>query len=183
MPSLQEQLLQAGLIDKKKAKQVKKSKQKAQTAALKSKQVSEDETKLAAKKQRQQKAAQDKALNQAKQAAADAKAILAQAKQMVETHQLKQIEGEVKFNFVDGNKIKTRYLKPLIVEHLSQGFLAIAKIDHPNEPIYAVIPKKAAEKIQQRASEMILHLNAPSDQQPDEEDPYAEFEIPDDLMW
>ena len=49
---------------------------------------------------------------------------------------------------------------------------------------YEVIPREAALKIQERAPERIVQLNILTESQvPDEDDPYAAYQIPDDLMW
>ena len=45
-----------------------------------------------------------------------------------------------------------------------------------------LVPAAVAEKITQRQAESIVVLNA-KQQQEDEDDPYADFKIPDDLMW
>ncbi|EKZ6239024.1 DUF2058 family protein, partial [Klebsiella pneumoniae] len=48
---------------------------------------------------------------------------------------------------------------------------------------YAIIPAVVAEKIAQRdASSIVLHSALSQDEQ-DEDDPYADFKVPDDLMW
>ena len=47
---------------------------------------------------------------------------------------------------------------------------------------YALVPKPVAEKIAERDSACVVLLNRPPEQ-PDEADPYADYPIPDDLMW
>jgi len=62
-------------------------------------------------------------------------------------------------------------------EHLTQGQLAIVKsVEH-----YEIIPKAVAEKISQRDASAIILLNDGVEEEID--DYYADFEIPDDLMW
>ncbi|MFH3575297.1 DUF2058 family protein, partial [Acinetobacter baumannii] len=49
---------------------------------------------------------------------------------------------------------------------------------------YAYLPKALAEKIDQKMQGFILINNAEKNEQTtDEEDPYAAYVIPDDLMW
>jgi len=53
---------------------------------------------------------------------------------------------------------------------------------------YRVIPKPIAEKISERDSAAIIVANTPDanksdSQQQADDDYYAQFEIPDDLMW
>ena len=59
-----------------------------------------------------------------------------------------------------------------------EGKLGIARIDG----IYELVPRVIAEKIQQRNEKRIV-LFEPDEKVIDENDPYAEFQIPDDLVW
>ena len=68
---------------------------------------------------------------------------------------------------------------------LINGRLAIARLatNAAGESEYAIIPAVVAEKIAQRdATSIVLH-SALSQEVQDEDDPYADFKIPDDLMW
>ena len=65
------------------------------------------------------------------------------------------------------------------------GRLAIARLstDNSAESEYAIIPASVADKIAQRdATSIVLH-SALSQEEQDEDDPYADFKVPDDLMW
>ena len=48
---------------------------------------------------------------------------------------------------------------------------------------YAIIPAVVADKIAQRDESYIVLNSALSEDVQDEDDPYADFKIPDDLMW
>lgn len=48
---------------------------------------------------------------------------------------------------------------------------------------YAIIPAVVADKIAQRDVDSIVLNSALSQEEQDEDDPYADFKIPDDLMW
>ena len=49
---------------------------------------------------------------------------------------------------------------------------------------YEVIPREAALKIQERDPRRIVQLNILTEPKtPEEDDPYAAYQIPDDLMW
>ncbi|MCY1177942.1 hypothetical protein D9M73_182720 [compost metagenome] len=61
---------------------------------------------------------------------------------------------------------------------LSNGALAV--VAHAGG--YEVIPREAALKIQERDPGRILLLNSHVEET-DEDDPYAAYKIPDDLMW
>jgi len=63
-------------------------------------------------------------------------------------------------------------------QQIIRGKLGIARI----EGRYELVPIAIAEKIQQRNEKRIVLI---TDEKPeaDENDPYAEYEIPDDLIW
>jgi uncharacterized protein YaiL (DUF2058 family) len=48
---------------------------------------------------------------------------------------------------------------------------------------YELLPAAAAEKIMQRDASVIVLLNRDERATVDEDDPYADYQIPDDLMW
>ena len=68
---------------------------------------------------------------------------------------------------------------------LISGRLAIARLaaDNSDESTYAIIPASVADKIAQRDANSIVLNSALSREAQDEEDPYADFKVPDDLMW
>jgi uncharacterized protein YaiL (DUF2058 family) len=45
------------------------------------------------------------------------------------------------------------------------------------------VPAPVAEKIAQRDVDSVVHLNQKVEMQENENDPYADFQIPDDLTW
>lgn len=181
MASLQDQLLKAGLVDEKKAKQAKKEKRKTEKVQRKSKEVVVDEVKEAAAQAREARAERDRELNREREAKAEQKAIRAQIKQLIEMNCQKKAIGTdegVSYNFTDGKKVKSIYVSPQIQEQLANGRLAIAKIGDR----YEVVPSVVADKIKQRDESYILSQQAIAEDI-DEDDPYADFQIPDDLMW
>ena len=48
---------------------------------------------------------------------------------------------------------------------------------------YELVPTVVAEKIRQREESAVLLLNERGNNAVDEDDPYKDFPIPDDLMW
>lgn len=166
--SLQDQLLKAGLTNEKKAKKAKKSNKKNRDLKR--------EIKAATEEKRQTQLEKDKQLNQEIKQQADQKAILAQIKQLIETHKLAET-GEFKFNFTDDSKVKFVNVTDSQQKQLSNGHLAIVKADSD----YAMVPTKVAEKIALREESLVVSLSQP--EEVDEDDPYKDFVIPDDLMW
>ena len=177
--SLQDQLLGAGLVDKKKAKQVKKDKRKTDKVQRKSKDVAVDEVKQQAELARQEKIERDRKLNQERQAAAEAKAINAQIIQLIEHHRIAK-HGETAYNFTDGTTIKKILIDDKLSGQLSRGQIALVRLNEN----YELVPKVVAEKIGQRDDSFIVVANERQQAaEEDEDDPYADYPIPDDLMW
>ncbi len=174
--ALKEQLLKAGLADAKKLKAVKKARHQQKVQAGKNQQVV-NEASLLAEQARQQQVARDRELNQQKQAELQKKAIAAQVKQLISNNTIKA-QGDVAYNFTDGKLVKRLYINNKLQDELSRGLLAIARQDEQ----YYLLPAAVAEKIRQRQSDSIIVLNV-KQQQVDEDDPYADYKIPDDLMW
>lgn len=178
--TLQEQLLAMGLTDKKKAKQAEKQKKKNVKEARKGAEIV-DEAKVLADKAKQEKMARDKVLNDEKKAAANAKAIIAQIKQLIKMNTI-SVEGDLVYNFTAGTKIKKVYVNEDIQDRLSRGKLAITSPEQDNKT-FAIIPLGVAEKIRQRDQECFIYIAENASQEVEEDDPYADYQIPDDLMW
>lgn len=179
MASLQEQLLKAGLTNKKKAKQAEREKQKVAKQKRQGDEVV-DEAKAQAEKARLAKLEKDKKLNEERKAQEHAKALAAQIKQLLQNHGINRDGAEVDYNFTDGSKIKRIQVTPLLQHQLSRGIVAIAKLDQA----YYVIPAVVADKIRERNDSYIVYqadLNQAVEAE--EDDPYADYQIPDDLMW
>jgi len=88
------------------------------------------------------------------------------------------INLEISYNFEHQNKVKKIYINAEMKQQLVQGKLGIARI----EGIYELIPLVIAEKIQQRNAKRVVVFEK-EEQSKDENDPYANFEVPDDLIW
>lgn len=178
--TLQEQLLAMGLTDKKKAKQAEKQKKKNVKEKRKGGEVI-DEAKVLADKAKQEKLARDKTLNIEKKAAAEAKAVAAQIKQLIQMNTI-SIDGELAYNFTAGKKIKKIYVNDDIQDRLSRGKLAIASPEQDNKS-FAIIPLGVADKIRQRDQDCFIYIAENQSPEVEEDDPYADYQIPDDLMW
>ncbi|WNW11439.1 DUF2058 domain-containing protein [Pseudomonas sp. DTU_2021_1001937_2_SI_NGA_ILE_001] len=176
--SLRDQLLKAGLVNEKQAKQVSKAKQKEQRLAHKGQIEIDDSQKRAAQEAMAEKAKRDQELNRQQQEKVEAKARAAQIKQLIEVSRLPKINSEDYYNFVDDKKVKRIAVNALMRNKLSSGSLAI--VHHGGG--YEIIPREAALKIQERDPKRIVLLNTPTEA-PDADDPYAAYQIPDDLMW
>jgi uncharacterized protein YaiL (DUF2058 family) len=178
MASLQEQLLKAGLADEKKARAVRNEKRKQRKQQPKGAAVV-NETEERARKAREEKAERDRQLNLERQREAEKKAIKAQIRQLIETNRLDHSRGETSYQFVDGKKIKKILVDDTMVDQLSRGRLAIVALGDS----YEVVPDKVARKIMERDESAVVSLHERKQDDAGEDDPYAGYEIPDDLMW
>ena len=176
--SLQDQLLKAGLIDDKQANKIKKSKHKQVKQKQKNKIETADEAKQAAQQAQAEKVERDRQLNRQRKAEAERKAVTAQVRQLVEMNRQSTDEGDIAYSFTDGTLIKRIAVTDTQLKQLGNGRLCIIKLDEQ----YALIPTRVAEKIQLRDAQTLILSNRPTEA-PDEDDPYADFQVPDDLMW
>ncbi|MGS2722264.1 DUF2058 domain-containing protein [Porticoccus sp. GXU_MW_L64] len=179
--SLQDQLLKAGLVDNKKAKQVQRQKKKQTKQQHKSGVQLVDETKLAAQQAQQEKAEKDRELNRQRLAEAEQKAIAAQIKQLIESNRQPK-NGDIGYSFTHEDKIKKLYVDARQQKQLERGILAVVMLGEQFELVAAPV----AEKIAQRDAAVVALLNNPKESQPEsdsDDEYYAQFEIPDDLMW
>ena len=176
--SLRDQLLKAGLANQKQAKQVGKEKQKEQRLVHKGQAQVDDSQKRAAQEALAEKVKRDQELNRQQQEKVEQKARTAQVKQLIEASRLPKLTTEDYYNFVDDKKVKRISVNALVRNKLSSGSLAI--VHHGGG--YEIIPREAALKIQERDPRRIVLLNTPTEA-PDADDPYAAYQVPDDLMW
>lgn len=176
--SLRDQLVKAGLASEKQAKQAVRQKKKQQRQVDRGQAEADTSQKDAALQAMQEKARRDQELNQQQQEKAEKKARAAQIKQLIEGTRLPKLDTDDYYNFVDQKKVKRIAVNDLVRDKLSRGNLAI--VTHAGG--YEIIPREAAVKIQERDPHRIVLLNVVSEQG-DGEDPYAEYQIPDDLMW
>ncbi|MDX2349224.1 MAG: DUF2058 domain-containing protein [Porticoccus sp.] len=178
MASLQEQLLKAGIVDKQKAKQVELEKRK-QTKQSHKGHTQVNETKELAKKALAEKTVRDREINRQHEAAAELKAIAAQIRQLIEVNRIDRQGGETAYQFTDGTKIKKIYVSPLLHNQLSKGLIAVVRLNDQ----YELVPAVVADKISQRDESIVLVQNQANKDDSGEDDYYADFKIPDDLMW
>src|SRR5690606_155391 len=125
------------------------------------------------------KAERDRQLNLQRQQESEKKAIKAQIRQLVATNSLDRSRGETSYQFVDGKKIKKIFVNDAMVDQLSRGRLAIICVDET----YEIVPDMVARKIMERDEQAVIVLHDRKTDDQGEDDPYAGYEIPDDLMW
>lgn len=181
--SLHDQLLKAGLVDKKKANQVKDAQRNKKNHATQ--EAESAKIKADAEKARLEKLEKDRLLNEEKQAQANAKAVRAQVVQLINMNKQRRGDGEQPFNFVDGTLVKKLYVTQEMLVALTRGQLVIVKnASDVHSVSYEVVPKIVADKIQEREpSWVFVNKDATAASTEVEDDYYADYKIPDDLMW
>ena len=181
--SLQDQLLKAGLATKQSARSAqaekrKRNKQKKKKGTQEQNELSQELEK--AKLEKQQK---DLELNAQRKAQADAKAEKARVKNMIEQHGLTDYKGELEFNFTYQGKIKKLFVDEKAREALIDGRLGICVL----EDDYYLLVDATVRKLQTIDADVVAYLydrqQEQAQQTVEEDDPYAEYQIPDDLMW
>lgn len=175
----QDQLLKAGVVTKQQVKKAQSAtnKKKKEQRSKKNKPI--DEAKLKIQQAAKEKAEHDKALNQRKQEQAKQKATSAEIDQLITANLIKRDEAcEIIYNFDHRKKVNRIYINADMKQRVIDGKLGIARIDGR----YELIPKLIAEKIQQRNEKRVI-LFENKEEIIEEDDPYAEFKVPDDLMW
>lgn len=178
--SLQEQLLKAGLVDLQKLKQVNTEKRKQTKQPPATRGVATEAAKQEAQREAARLAERDRELNRRREEAAKARARIAEIKQLIETHRLARTGCDRPYHFPDGNKLKRMFITEEMRRQLGLGTLAIAKLGDR----YELVPDAVADKIQEREPKwVVVRAQQPQDKPQDSEDPYAAYQVPDDLIW
>ncbi|KGT91202.1 DUF2058 domain-containing protein [Enterobacter cancerogenus] len=175
--TLQEQMLKAGLVSTKKMAKVQRTAKKSRVQAREAREAVEENKKAQIER--------DKQLSEQQKQATLSKEYKAQVKQLIEMNAITVAKGTIDFNFTDSNLIKKISVDKTTQTQLINGRLAIARLaaDSSGESKYAIIPASVADKIAQRDADCIVLNSALSQEEQDEDDPYADFKVPDDLMW
>jgi uncharacterized protein len=175
--TLQEQMLKAGLVTSKKMAKVQKTAKKSRIQAREAREAVEENKKAQLE--------HDRKLSEQRKQEVLSKEYKAQVKQLIEMNKIEISKGDIGFNFTDNNLIKKIFVDKLTQSQLISGRLAIARVvmDNNGESEYAIIPASVADKISQRDANSIVLNSALSQEEQDEDDPYADFKVPDDLMW
>lgn len=175
--TLQEQMLKAGLVTGKKMAKVQRTAKKSRVQAREAREAVDENKKAQLER--------DKQLNEQQKQAVLSKEYKAQVKQLIEMNRIDISKGDIDFNFTDNNLIKKIAVDKMVQTQLISGRLAIARLaaDNGGESKYIIIPASVADKIALRDANSIVLNSVLSQEEQDEEDPYADFKVPDDLIW
>lgn len=175
----QDQLLKAGMVSKQQVQKANKDKHNKKKQKSPKNSLVVDEIKLAAQHAAKEKAALDRALNRKKEDDAKKRAVSAEINQIIENNRVVTGEGcELVYNFEHAGKVNRIYINNEIRQQIIHGKLGIASIDGR----YELVPKAVAEKILRRDAGRVILFDE-SNPVAGEDDAYADYHVPDDLMW
>lgn len=178
---LQEQLLKAGLIKKSKLAEVAREQNKARHS--KGPQAP-NEIQREAERSRAEKVERDRALAAQGKAQARIAELRAQARQIVEDRKVPR-SGESEYRFSADGAIHTLLVNDDLRRKLASGVLVVVRLDARFE----LLPRAAADKVRERDAGMIVldhgrSAGAELVAATSEDDAYyAQFKVPDDLIW
>jgi uncharacterized protein YaiL (DUF2058 family) len=177
--SLQEQLLKSGLVSAAQAKSVKSDKRKQTQQQRHNKVEVVDEAKQLAQQAQAEKIERDRELNQLRRQQEEQKELAAQIKQIIELNRLPRDAEGLAYNFTDNNKVKRLYVSEAMRDQIAQGRQAIVKFGQQ----YEVVSAEVAQKIQSRDAACVIVFNEQNKTSEVADDAYAEYQVPDDLIW
>ncbi|CAK0754063.1 DUF2058 domain-containing protein [Gammaproteobacteria bacterium] len=182
--SLRDALTKAGVVStgqaKTSAQQTKKQVRQELHAKRAGVAVVPNAVALAAAKAQEEKLVRDREMNREREAAAAAKAARAQARQILREQMKNDDSADLKFNFVEGSHICHLYVTAIQREELLQGRLVIVALGER----HYLVSRDVADKVRVLVHDVfIYHPLAAGSQTNSADDPYAAYQIPDDLMW
>ena len=183
--SLRDQMLKSGLVSKKQAKnseqQTKLNARKQQKKSKKNRNViDENSISHLATQKREAEIANTKKLNIIKEEQRLQKELQAQIIDIIQRHKINDPNANITYNFVDSNNnlVKQISITDIQKQRLTNGYLAIVSLNDA----YHLIPAPIAEKLLEQVPEIIVCYNK-TEEEGEEDDPYADYQVPDDLMW
>lgn len=182
--SLQDQLLQAGIAKPKQAKKARRDKAQRSKAARKQgqhKTTAEQHLAREVEAARAAKRAGDRERAQKANAVRAQRESKRQMIQIIDDNRIK-IEAppadEPPYSYTLKGKIRRLHVSKGQRQQLAAGRLAIVHYDGKTSLVNAA----TAERLEQLTPKAVFR-NSVSDDTPAADDPYAGFEVPDDLMW
>ena len=183
MASLQDQLLKAGLTTKQKTRQAnvdKRKKNKQKRSGVKHESTLQEQVQQNLVKAKTDKKTKDNALNELKQQQLIVKEAQLRIKQILTHHQIKNVSGDNDYNYTFETTIKKLSLDTVTHKALVNGQLALCGLDD----VTYIVTRETAEKLSELDKSVVLVQNDKAlDENVDEDDPYADYQIPDDMMW
>jgi len=155
--SIQEQLLKAGLVDK---KQIKKADHERRVKDKKKRKIGdsfEDRDKLRLQQEQEERSRLDQKLNAERNQQVQIKADLAAAQQLIAANRLPLEEGDVVYHYVFAGQIKRISVKSDIADKLAEGRMGLARVNND----LVLLSADTVKKVIQRDENAILAYNDP----------------------
>ena len=178
---LQEQLLKAGLAKKSKVAEVARAQDKARHAKGG---ADASEIQREAERVREEKVERDRALEAARKAQARTAELRAQARQIIQDKKVPRA-GDSEYRFSADGAIRTLLVNDDLRKKLASGALVIARLGER----YELLPRAAGDKVRERDPGLVVldHGQAagsePTVASSEDDAYYAQFQVPDDLVW
>ncbi|GAB3676088.1 DUF2058 domain-containing protein [Salinisphaera aquimarina] len=182
--SLQEQLLASGVAKPKQAKKAKREKVKRDQAARREGKTPAEKQALADEVARAEaaKRERDRQLNASQKARREAHERDQSVGQIIERNRVKAgAKGEdgVAYSYTIGAKIRRIEVSDAQRRDLADGRLAVVR----HREVASLVPRAVAERLQTMIPDQIWLMSKATDEAVDPDDPYAAYQVPDDLMW
>ena len=182
--SLSDQLLKSGLVSEQDAKKARnETKGKKQKAGKPKKNQRGGEQSGGARFAAQvdeAKRARDRDLNKQREAERQRQADEKAARELLVNKEIQRgNDATVSYNFTVDSRIKKLNVTQEQRNGLAGGKLAIGR----TRGQFRLVDRDTAEKIRAKAPFLIVWLDDGSDDTPSEDDPYADYPVPDDMMW
>jgi uncharacterized protein len=173
--SLRDQLLQAGLVNERQAKESERQlrqRQRDRQQLPKEKRATPSDAELAAQRAQLAKTTRDQELSRLQKEQADKKARHAQIEQLIQQNRLPRPQTDERYNFVDGNRIRSIPADHFVRQRLSRGEIAIVRRNGG----YELVPAEIAARIRERDEHAVIGCSVAQDATPPDD-------VPDDLIW
>jgi uncharacterized protein YaiL (DUF2058 family) len=158
--SIQEQLLKAGMVDKKQVKKVQHEKRVENKNKQKSGESSEKSAQHRLQQQQAEQVRQNQKLNTERNLLAQKKADQSAARQMIQTNKMMLEEGDVSYHYVTADgQIKRISVQQEVADKLAEGKLGLAMYD--SEPV--LLAAEIVLKVLSRDTSAILAYNDPAE--------------------
>lgn len=188
--SLREQLLKQGLVSKEQAKQAEKQAklkehqgQKTQSKQQKANKeiVNKESISYLAAKAREAEIVRAKELNRQKEIEREKKALWSQVRDIIDCQHLNDPDAEGAYYFLEDKWVRKIEVTLKQRQLLANAQLAITAIDDK----YYLVTAAVAEKVQTRVPEVVVcfHQQLTKKCISEQDEAYAAYPIPDDLIW
>lgn len=175
----QDQLLKAGLVTKKQVKKANQDKSRNNKKKRAAATPVVDENTLRIQQAAENKAERDRELNRKKQQQAQQKATAIEIDRLIVTHCVARGDDcEIRYNFEHRKKVRRLLIDETMRQKIIDGKLVIASIAGR----YELVPQEIASRIEKRDPTRLVSL-ATDGTDDDASDPYADYQVPDDLIW